>query len=132
MENMTLEEDGTINIFIPFKIKRSRGKTTVIIPEGTISPTRANYDHKLINALVKAYKWQKQIDKQEITIERLAEKEKLDTRYVSRILRFNYLAPDIVAAILEGKQPRTLCLQDLMYVDIPELWEEQRKIINKF
>ncbi len=43
------------------------------------------------------------------------------------ILRLTLLAPDIVEAILDGRQPRTLQLADLMD-DMPVEWERQRKI----
>jgi hypothetical protein len=40
----------------------------------------------------------------------IAGTEKIDPSYVSRILQLTLLAPDIVDAILNGRQPRTLSL----------------------
>ena len=80
----------------------------------------------MIQALGKAYKWKKQMHKNSWNISQLADKENISDRYVSRILRLNFLAPDIVVSILEGKQPRDLKLQDLTRKIIPELWEEQK------
>ena len=45
---------------------------------------------------------------------------------VFRILRLTLLAPDIVGAILDGQQPESLTLGDLME-PLPMLWEEQRE-----
>ena len=56
----------------------------------------------------------------------LAEMEKLNDSYISRILRLTLLAPDIVTAILDGLQPEALTLADLMG-PLPMLWSEQRK-----
>ena len=41
------------------------------------------------------------------------------------ILRFGYLAPDIVAAIVEGRQPRSLTVKRLLQ-GIPCAWADQR------
>jgi hypothetical protein len=39
------------------------------------------------------------------TIDELAAAEKINSSYVSRLLRLTLLAPDIVEAILDGRQP---------------------------
>lgn len=39
---------------------------------------------------------------------------RLSEEYVRRILRCHYLAPDIVAAIIEGTQPRSLTVKRLL------------------
>jgi hypothetical protein len=41
------------------------------------------------------------------------------------ILRLTFLAPDIVTAILNGRQPRTLQLVDMLE-DVPAEWDKQR------
>ena len=51
---------------------------------------------------------------------------KINSSYMSRILRLNQLAPQIKKAILADSQPRQLSLQD-MQTPFPELWEEQLK-----
>ena len=57
----------------------------------------------------------------------LAREEGLTHAYLGRLLRLNLLAPDIVEAILEGKQPKDLRLIDFMRKEIPLLWEEQKE-----
>ena len=51
---------------------------------------------------------------------------KLHDAHVRRLLRFGYLAPDIVEAIVEGRQPRSLTVKRLLK-GIPWAWDEQRK-----
>jgi hypothetical protein len=41
------------------------------------------------------------------------------------LLRFSYLAPDIVEAIVEGRQPRPLTIR-LLLQGIPLSWSDQR------
>ena len=121
----------TFSIFVPMKLKKRGGSAMIILPKDAPKvkaiADRPNYDHKMINALAKAYKWQKQMERQGLNISQLAAKENISDRYVSRILRLNYLASDIVTAILEGKQPRDLKLQDLVTKTIPGLWQKQRE-----
>jgi hypothetical protein len=49
----------------------------------------------------------------------------LSDPHVRRLLRFACLAPDIVAAIVEGRQPRTLTVKRLLQ-GIPLAWSDQR------
>jgi DNA invertase Pin-like site-specific DNA recombinase len=47
-----------------------------------------------------------------------------------RLLRLNYLAPDIVASILDGSQPAGLKRKDLLNADLPLDWSLQRKLFG--
>ena len=49
--------------------------------------------------------------------------------YASRILRLNSLAPDIKQAILDGRQPKSLRVQDMMS-GCSEIWDDQRIKFN--
>ena len=55
----------------------------------------------------------------------LATAEKIDRSYLARTLRLTLLAPDIVEAILDGRQSRVLALPALLE-SVPSLWDEQR------
>jgi len=48
----------------------------------------------------------------------------------SRLVRLNYLAPDIVSAIVDGTQPSTLTRQQLLKCEIPLDWELQRRLLG--
>jgi hypothetical protein len=48
------------------------------------------------------------------TIDELAATEKINASYVSRVLRLTLLAPDLVEAILDGRQPEGMTLPGLM------------------
>ena len=50
----------------------------------------------------------------------------VDGSYVSRIIRLCLLAPDIVEAIVEGREPSGLSLERLVG-GLPVVWEEQRE-----
>ena len=50
----------------------------------------------------------------------------MNATYVSRVLRLTLLAPDIVEAILDGRQPGKLQLDDLLE-GFPLAWEGQKR-----
>jgi hypothetical protein len=56
----------------------------------------------------------------------LAEAEKINQSYLSRVLRLTLLAPGIVEAILDGRQPPHLTLAMLMS-PFPSVWTEQNQ-----
>ena len=54
----------------------------------------------------------------------------MDGSYVSRMIDLTLLAPDIIEAILDGKEPSGLSLTTLTKKQIPLLWEEQRRVLE--
>ena len=57
----------------------------------------------MVKALARAFRWRKLLETGTYgTIDELARAEKINSSYVSRILRLTLLAPDIVEAILDG------------------------------
>lgn len=108
---------------------RKRARKMVIAPDGTTgwAPPRARIDNTLVKALARAWRWRKLLEAgRYASVEELAAAERINPSYVSRILRLGLLAPDIVEAILDGRQPRTLQLAEMMD-DMPVEWERQRK-----
>jgi hypothetical protein len=59
------------------------------------------------------------------TIVEIAEAEKINESYVGRVLRLTLLAPNIVEAILNGRQLTGLQLDSLMK-RFPVCWRAQR------
>lgn len=50
--------------------------------------------------------------------------------FVMRALRLNYLAPDITAAIIDGRQPADLTRRKLLNTSIPMDWAQQRVLLG--
>lgn len=109
----------------PIKLFKKRGRVLIITPH--IQKTHQQVDYKLLNAVVAAFKWAEEIKRRGITITAFAKREGKDRSYMCRLLRICYLAPDIIQAILNGTQSRTLKLENFTREEIPYLWEEQRK-----
>lgn len=63
-------------------------------------------------------------------LEKHAAALKLGPSKYSRLLRLNYLAPDIKAAIIDGRQPEDLTEHKLLYSPLPADWRQQRAILG--
>jgi hypothetical protein len=80
----------------------------------------------MVKALARAFRWRRMLDEGVCaTIEELAKREGVNRGYMSRVLRLTLLAPEIVEALLDGRQPEELRLEGLLQV-FPEGWEAQR------
>ena len=58
----------------------------------------------------------------------IAEAEKIARSFVNRLLRLTLLTPEIVEAILDGRQGKGLQLA-VLTGKLPSAWEEQRQLI---
>ena len=67
-----------------------------------------------------------------LTLRAIGSKECITPGYISRLLRLPLLAPDIVTAIVKGKNPPQLTAKKLMRLalEIPIDWTEQRKLLG--
>jgi hypothetical protein len=79
-----------------------------------------------VKALARAFRWRRMMETGRFaTINELAAAENINSSYVSRLLRLTLLAPDIVEAILDGRQQEGMTLLALME-PFPIIWPELR------
>ncbi len=113
----------TVTIHVPFRLVKRGGRKEMQLPEGAAQARRP--DNTLVKALARAFRWKRMIDSGEFaTIADLAEREGIAAPYLTRTMRLAQLAPDLVEAILDGRQPRDLTLEALRG-QIPEEWSKQ-------
>ncbi|MGM0583946.1 MAG: hypothetical protein ACQEUZ_04790 [Pseudomonadota bacterium] len=98
----------------------------MLAPDGTeVAPARPRVDSALVKAIARAHRWQRMMESGErASLTELAEAEKINRSYVSRVLRLTLLAPDIVEAILDGRQPEGVTLEAVIK-PFPVCWEQQ-------
>ena len=122
-----MSEAASITVRMPLAIRRRPGRKTVVAPvrdcgEATL-PTRA--DPTLVKALARAFRYQRLLDEgRYASISEMAVAERIERGYLGSLLRLTLLAPDIVEAILDGRQP-DLALPALLK-PFPDDWERQR------
>jgi hypothetical protein len=87
-------------------------------------------DSAMVKAITRAYRWRRLLESGVYgTITELAAAEKINQSYVCRILRLTLLAPGIVEAILDGRQPTALQLPKLLK-SLPVEWMAQKKTLG--
>ena len=117
----------TVTLHVPFRIVKRGGRKEMQLPAGTPHPQSA--DNTLVKALARAFRWKRMLESGEFaTIAELAECEGIAPSYMTRILRLTLLAPDIVEAILDGKQGPELTLARVLE-PFPAEWVEQRELL---
>ena len=114
-----------ITIQVPFRVVKRGGRKEMRLPDGAAQPSRT--DNTLIKALARAFRWKNMLATGAFTnVTELAEKEKIGMSYLTRMLRMTLLAPDIVEAILNGRQGDGIDLATLAD-PFPFEWEAQRR-----
>ncbi len=128
------ETGGRSVTFVPLAIKRRHCSKVIVPPAGT-PPVKAtsSFDLPLIRTLGKAFYWQRMIDTGEVAnASELARRFKLEIGWVCEVLRMTRLAPDIIRAILDGRQPRHLNLHAVRgrQAEVPVDWDAQRRLFG--
>jgi hypothetical protein len=134
--------------FVPLLIRRRQHRKLLIAPPrlpgqpvdtklasafDSALQGKPSFDLALIRTLGKAFYWQKLLDSGQVsTITQLALQLQLEAGWVAEVLRMTRLAPDIVQAVMEGKQPRHLNLHALRGRQscVPLDWQAQRELFG--
>jgi hypothetical protein len=130
----TLSKDGrTITVHIPITLRRQGGRKQVVTPAGATPwiPTPSRVDNTIVKAIVRAHRWRDMLESgRHATVRDLAKAEAINESYLGRILRLTLLSPTIVDAILEGRQPAHLELDDLLK-QFPVAWDQQLETLTR-
>ena len=118
----------SITVLVPIIIRKRGGRKLVVTPDGATgwAPRHARIDSTLIKALARAHRWKQMLDDGRYgSVSELATGEKLDRGYLGRILMLTLLEPEIVEAIMDGRQPADLGVH-VLREGFPVEWGEQK------
>jgi hypothetical protein len=127
-----ISQDGrTAMVSIAVSFLQRAGRKQILSPAGAAPWSPApRVDSALVKAVVRAHRWRQMIESGKYASSaELAKAEKVNDSYLSRILRLTLLAPDIIEAILTGRQPATLQLDELLK-PLPAAWSQQRSKLH--
>jgi site-specific DNA recombinase len=114
-------------LIIDARLKRCGGEVRLLVPADSATQAPARPVPSLIKPVAGAHAWPEKIIGGELTgLRSIAQFTGLDEHYAGRILNCSFLAPDIVEAILDGRQPPDLTVQKLLR-SLPLAWAEQRQ-----
>ena len=122
-------QEGLIDLTVPVALKRRGVEAKLIMSaQGEVAVP----DESLIALLSQAHRWRDQLSTGEFSSARqIARDDGISPSEVSRIIRLAFLAPDIVKAVLEGRQPIELTPRRLMRIgELPLEWHSQRRLLG--
>jgi DNA invertase Pin-like site-specific DNA recombinase len=127
----SVADDETEIVSVPVRLRRCGHEIKMLI-EGTDPFATAKPDARLIKLLIRARQFNAAlVDGDGVPFAALAKREGVSPSYFTRLVRLSYLAPDIIQAILDGRQPRDLTADKLLaHSRLPLTWHEQRRVLG--
>ena len=124
-------EDEIHILSVPVGLRRSGREITMVI-DGTDPFATMKPNARLVKLLIKARRFNAALlNSDGVPFAALAKREGVSPSYFTRIVRLSYLAPDIIQAILDGRQPRDLSADKLVaHSRLPLAWHDQRTALG--
>jgi len=122
------EADQILVVSVPMQLRKRGGRRRIIVPEQMqTSKTKRDYSEALALAITRAHHWKELLDAGKFaSISELAQVIGLDVSYAARLFRLTFLAPDIIEAILDDREPDGLSMR-ILAKPISGDWREQRE-----
>ncbi|MBV9528145.1 recombinase family protein [Sphingomonas sp.] len=121
---VTIGEDAMASVSLPLRMVHRGNELKLVLENGT---WKAAPDPVLVKLVALAMSARKSLGSREV--------DPLTSHYSKRhlwqLLRISFLAPDIITAIMDGKQPPSLTGRRLLRVtDLPLDWAGQRRVLG--
>ena len=122
--------EGLIDLTVPVALRR-RGVEAKLVVRAAQGEAAAP-DRNLIALVAQARRWFDQLAGGEVgSIQEIARRDGIDASDVGRNIQLAFLAPDIVEAILAGRQPVELTARRLRRIGaLPLEWDRQRRLLG--
>lgn len=115
---------------IPASTISMKRELTLLMKRSTADPA-VEPNRRLVALLQKARAAQAVLDERLVwNVNEMAARIRCHPKRFTRLVRLNYLAPDIIASIRDGTQPSALSCRTLMATDLPMDWHLQRRMLS--
>jgi DNA invertase Pin-like site-specific DNA recombinase len=124
------KSDDILKLKVKARLRRVGREMKLVVHN---ADDRTTADPGLLRIVARAHDFQDRLmEDPDLTVPAIASQERLTIGYLSRLLRLPSLAPDIVTAIINGKQPSELSAKRLtrLALKLPTDWAEQRKLLG--
>ncbi len=119
--------DSLIELTAPIAFRRRGVELRLVLPRQN---DRSRCDPTLIKAIARGRAWFEELAAGRArSLRELAERDGITRRYVRRLVDLAFLSPELVEAILQGRQPVKLTATRLIELDLPLDWTEQRSLL---
>ena len=122
--------DGAIELTAAVSIKR-RGVGTRLVLLDAQHNHPARCDPALVKAIARGRAWfDELVTGRARSLQELAKRDGISRRYIRRLVGLAFLSPQLVEALLQGRQPVELTATRLTELDLPLDWAEQHRLLT--
>jgi site-specific DNA recombinase len=119
-----------MTLIVPARLKRVGREIRMLVEDAN---DQAKIDRSLLRVIARARDIQGRLNQNtKLTVQDIASEERVTAAYLYNLLRLPWLAPDIITAIVNGRQPHHLNAKTLMRKAsrLPVDWTEQRALLG--
>jgi len=122
--------DSAIELTAAVAFKRRGIETKLVLPGLAQQKHSSRCDPALIKAIARGHAWFEELATGRArSLQELAKCDGISRRYIRRLLCLAFLSPELVEAILHGRQPVELTATRLTGLDLPLDWTEQHLLL---
>ena len=122
--------DSPIELTAPMAFRRRGVEMRLVLPGVALQNDRSRCDPTLIKAIARGRAWFEELAAGRArSLRELAERDGITRRYVRRLVDLAFLSPELVEAILQGRQPVELTATRLTELDLPLDWADQLNLL---
>jgi site-specific DNA recombinase len=122
--------DKAVELAAVIAFKRRGAETKLVLPGLAQQNDRSRCDPALIKAIARGRAWFEELATGRVrSLQELAKRDGITRRYIRRLVGLAFLSPQLVEAILQGRQSGELTATRLAELDLPLDWTEQHKLL---
>src|SRR5205823_2190401 len=122
--------DRAVELTAAVAFKHRGIETRLVLPGLAPQKHNSRCDPALIKAIARGRAWfQELVSGRARSLQELAKRDGISRRYIRRLIGLAFLSPELIEAILQGRQPVALTATRLTELDLPLDWTEQQKLL---
>jgi DNA invertase Pin-like site-specific DNA recombinase len=122
--------DSALKLTAAVAFTRRGAETKLVLPGLAQQNHSPRCDPALIKAIARGRAWFEELATGRAgSLQVLAKREGISRRYIRRLVALAFLSPELLEAILQGRQPVELTTTRLTEFDLPLDWTEQHKLL---
>ena len=122
--------DSTLELTAVIDLKRRGVAIKLALPEIVQQNPASTCDPALLKAIARGRSWFEELATGRArSLQELAKRDGISRRYIRRLVGLAFLSPQLVEAILQGRQSVELTATRLTELDLPLDWTEQHKLL---
>ena len=122
--------DSAVELTATAAFTRRGAETKLVLPRLAQQKHSSRWDPALIKAIARGRAWfEDLVSGRARSLQELAKRDGISRRYIRRLIGLAFLSPQLVEAILQGRQPAELTATRLTELDLLLDWTEQHKLL---